>query len=63
VQARLLADETVRLPLPVETALYQIAQKALNDDDVIEFASLVGCLRSVLLDTFPPLRYHISHYV
>ena len=31
VQARLLADETIRLPLPVEVALYQIAQEALNN--------------------------------
>jgi nitrate/nitrite-specific signal transduction histidine kinase len=31
VQARLLADETISLPLPLEAALYQIAQEALNN--------------------------------
>jgi signal transduction histidine kinase len=31
VQARLLADETIQLPLPVASALYQIAQEALNN--------------------------------
>lgn len=31
VQARLLADETIRLPLAVEEALYRIAQEALNN--------------------------------
>jgi signal transduction histidine kinase/HAMP domain-containing protein len=31
VHARLVADEDIRLPLPVETALYHIAQEALNN--------------------------------
>jgi signal transduction histidine kinase len=31
VQARLLADEVIHLPLPVEMALYQISQEALNN--------------------------------
>jgi signal transduction histidine kinase len=31
VQVRLLADETIRLPLPVETELYYIANEALNN--------------------------------
>lgn len=31
MQARLLADETIKLPLAVEEALYQIAQEALNN--------------------------------
>jgi signal transduction histidine kinase len=31
VHARLIADEDIRLPLPVETALYHIAQEALNN--------------------------------
>jgi signal transduction histidine kinase len=31
VEARLLADETLRLPLATERALYQIAQEALNN--------------------------------
>ena len=31
VRARLIADEDLRLPLPVETALYHIAQEALNN--------------------------------
>jgi signal transduction histidine kinase len=31
VQARLLADETIQLPLPLASALYQIAQEALNN--------------------------------
>ncbi|MBN1889608.1 MAG: GAF domain-containing protein [Thermoflexales bacterium] len=31
VQARLLADETIRLPQPVEVALYQITCEALNN--------------------------------
>lgn len=31
VQARLQADESIHLPLPIETALYHIAQEALNN--------------------------------
>ena len=31
VKARLIADENIHLPLPVETALYHIAQEALNN--------------------------------
>jgi signal transduction histidine kinase len=31
IEARLLADDTLRLPLPAERALYQIAQEALNN--------------------------------
>jgi len=31
VQVRLLADETIRLPLSVETELYYIAHEALNN--------------------------------
>jgi len=31
VQARLRADESIHLPLPIETALYHIAQEALNN--------------------------------
>jgi signal transduction histidine kinase len=31
VQVRLLADETIRLPLPIETELYHIANEALNN--------------------------------
>lgn len=31
VQVRLLADETIHLPLPVETELYHIANEALNN--------------------------------
>ena len=30
VKATLIADETIRLPLPVETACYHIAQEALK---------------------------------
>jgi signal transduction histidine kinase len=31
VKAQLIADETIHLPLPIETALYHIAQEALNN--------------------------------
>jgi signal transduction histidine kinase len=31
VQARLLADESIELPAPVEEALYHIAREALNN--------------------------------